>query len=364
VAGPPGRSVATADILGSMDTDQLDRALSVFAATAPEFGQFGLSNHGPMGAEVLERFGRAEAIGDWVAAYRENLDPAPPPADKPLGEDAWPVALGVSERFPEWLALFETEMADRPVAAVVEEWVPRLAPGTVGAATHGLIRTAHGLRALGVADTPPRRLEVATGLAYWASRYQELPGPPLLIGHQTVPEALADLPYLPEDTPEEFLISAVVAHVADIPDEFEQAVASPPDPSDATTLLDALAVGGARAYLRNADGGHAVALVHAVTAPLALELVLPWLGEEDHTAVLAYAWQAVAAIHVAFDVDRSAPDVEGGDPLPPEALIAQALRSGDAHALKLTEAALRCHARTHDPSLLLAAADASVRLRA
>jgi hypothetical protein len=67
---------------------------------------------------------------------------------------------------------------------------------------------------------------------------------------------------------------------------------------------------------------------------------------------------------VAFDVDRSAPDVEGGDPLPPEALIAQALRSGDAHALKLTEAALRCHARTHDPSLLLAAADASVRLRA
>ncbi|HUD15705.1 MAG TPA: hypothetical protein VMQ59_00530 [Acidimicrobiales bacterium] len=346
-----------------MKTDQLDRALSVFAATAPEFGRFGLSNHGPMAAEVLERFGRADAIGDWVAAYRENLDPAPSPADKPLGEDAWPVALGLPERFPEWLALFETEMADRPVAAVVGEWVPRLAPGTVGAATHGLIRTAHGLRALGVADTPPRRLEVATGLAYWACRYQELPGPPLLIGHQSVPEALADLPYLPEETPEEFLISAVVAHMADIPEEFEQAVASLGHGGDATALLDALAVGGARAYLRNASGGH-VALIHAVTAPLALELVLPWLGEEDHTAALAYAWQAVAAIHVAFDVDRNAPELERGDPPPSDALIEQALRSGDAHALKLTEAALRCHARTHEPALLRAAADASVRLTA
>jgi len=347
-----------------METDQLDLALGVFAATAPEFGQFGLSNHGPMASEVLERFGRTDAIADWVAAYRGNLDPAPPPADKPLDEDEWPAALGAPARFAEWLALFEKEMADRPVAAVVGEWVPRLAPGTVGAATHGLIRTAHGLRALGVADTPPRRLEVATGLAYWASRYQELPGPPLLIGHQSVPEALADLPYLPEETPEEFLISATVAHVADIPEEFEQAVASLGYGGDALALLDALAVGGARAYLRNAGGGHAVALVHAVTAPLALELVLPWLGEEDHTAVLAYAWQAVAAIHVAFDVDRSAPEVEDGDPPPPDALIAQALRSGDPHALKLTEAALRCHARTQEPALLQAAADASIRLTA
>jgi hypothetical protein len=347
-----------------METDPLDLALSAFAATAPEFGTFGLSNHGPMAAEVLERFGRADAIADWVAGYRAQLDAAPLPADKPLSEDAWPLALGAHERFPEWLALFETEMADRPVAAVVEEWVPRLAPGTVGAATHGLIRTAHGLRALGVADTPPRRLEVATGLAYWSCRYQELPGPPLLIGHQNVPEALADLPYLPEETPEEFLISTRVAHMADIPEEFEQAVASLGYGGDAVGLLDALAVGGAQAYLRNAGGGHAIALIHAVTAPLAVELVLPWLGEEDHSAALAYAWQAVAAIHVAYDVDRSDSGVAHGDPLPPDTLIEQALQSGDPHALKLTEAALRCHARTGDPALLLAAADASLRLQA
>jgi hypothetical protein len=178
-----------------------------------------------------------------------------------------------------------------------------------------------------------------------------------------VPEALADLPYLPEETPDEPLISAMVAHVADIPEEFEQAAASLGYRGDAVAFLDALAVGGARAYLRNAAGGHAVALVHTVTAPMALELVLPWLAEEDRDAALGYAWQAAASLHVAFDVDRRSLGGGNGEPLATEALIERAVVSGDAHALKLTEAALRCHARTGDPALLWAAADASVRLR-
>jgi hypothetical protein len=345
-----------------METDPLDRALHAFSATAPEFGEYGLSNHGPMAAEALGQLGRADAIEGWVAAYTDHLDPAPPPAEKPLDDAQWPGALGVAERFPEWLVLFETEMADRPVAAVVEEWVPRLVPGAVGAATHGLLRTAHGLRAQAAADTPSRRLEVASGLAYWACRYQELPGPPLLIGHQDVPAALADLPYLPEDTPEAFLISDVLAHMADISDEFEQAVASLRHDGDALVLVDALAIGGARAYLRNADGGHAIALVHAITAPLALEMLLPWLAKEDHDAALAYAWQAVASLHVAYDVDRHETEVPTGEAPAREELIERAVASGAPHAIKLTEAALRCYGRTGESTLLWAAADASTRL--
>jgi hypothetical protein len=96
---------------------------------------------------------------------------------------------------------------------------------------------------------------------------------------------------------------------------------------------------------------------------MAVELVLPWLAAEDRDAALAYAWQAVASIHVAYDIDRHAVDVEADDPPSPDVLVAQALKSGDAHALKVTEAALRCHARTKEPALLHAAADASGRLR-
>ena len=243
------------------------------------------------------------------------------------------------------------------MAAVVGEWVPRLLPGAVGAATHGLIRTGHALRGLGDADTPPRRLEVAHALAFWAASYRELPGPPLLIGNEDVAQALADLPYLPEDAPRPMLISDRVAAVADIADEFEQGVASLGWTGGTVGLLDQLATGGSAAYLRNADAGGAIGLLHAVTSPLSCELVLPWLAEEDRDAALGYVWQAAAALHVAYDIDRVAP-VRTDAPPSADALVEAALASGDEHAIKLTEAALRSFGRSGDAVLLLAAADA------
>ncbi len=343
-----------------METEALDDALMVFASTAPRFGSVGLANHGPMAAEALAHLGRHDDIAGWVAGYRARLDEAPPPA-RALTEESWPTALGQADRFPEWLALFEREIADRPVAAVVGEWAPRLLPGSVGAATHGLIRTGHAVRAFGAAETPPRRLEVATGLAFWASSYQELPGPPLLIGHEGVSAALADLPYLPEDAPRPVLISDRVAAVADIADEFEQAVASLGWTGEAVDLLDQVASGGSRAYLRNADAGGAIGLLHSVTSPLACELLLPWLAPEDRDAALGYVWQAVAALHVAYDVDRIDPAPTDAPPAA-EALVDRAVASGDEHAIKLTEAALRSFGRSGDAVLLLAAADACDRL--
>jgi Questin oxidase-like len=346
-----------------VETEALDDALTVFAATAPRYGPLGLANHGPMAAEALAHLGRHDAIAAWVERYRRRLDDAPAPADRPLTEEDWPAALGRSDRFPEWLALFEREVADRPVAAVVGEWAPRLLPGSVGAATHGLIRTAHGVRALEAADTPPRRLEVAIGLAFWASTYQELPGPPLLIGHEGVHEALADLPYLPEEAPRQVLISDMVAGIDDIADEFEQAVASLGWTSGAVELLDQLAAGGAMAYLRNADAGGAIGLLHSVTSPLACELLLPWLAEEDRDAALGYIWQAVAALHVAYDVDRLGSTPARGVPSR-DALVDLALASGDEHAIKLTEAALRSFERSSEATLLWAAGDACARFQA
>ncbi len=84
------------------------------------------------------------------------------------------------------------------------------------------------------------------------------------------------------------LISDRVAAVGDIADEFEQAVASLGWTGGAVELLDQLATGGALAYLRNADGGGAIGLLHAVTSPLACELLLPWLAQEDRAAALGY----------------------------------------------------------------------------
>ncbi|HWD56009.1 MAG TPA: questin oxidase family protein [Acidimicrobiales bacterium] len=344
-----------------MESSALDDALTVFAATAPSYGSLGLANHGPMAAEALAHLGRGDAIAAWVEQYRKRLEPAPPPADRPLSEADWPAALGEEAHFPDWLALFEREVADRPPVAVVGEWAPRLLPGTIGAAAHGLIRTAHAVRALVAADTPARRLELAIGLAFWASSYRELPGPPLLIGHEGAAAALADLPYLPEDAPRHLLISDMVVQVGAIADEFEQAVASLGWTGGPVELLDQLASGGALAYLRNADDGVAIGLLHAVTSPLACELVLPWLAVEDRDAALGYVWQAVAALHVAYGIDRTRDVAATTTPPSVDALVDRALASGDEHAIKLTEAALRSFARSGDPVLLAAAADAGTR---
>jgi len=157
------------------------------------------------------------------------------------------------------------------------------------------------------------------------------------------------------------LISDMVAGVDAIADEFEQAVASLGWTGGAVALLDQLAAGGARAYLRNADGGGTIGLLHAITAPLAAELLLPWLAGEDRDAALGYVWQAVAALHVAYDIDRHSPE-PGSDVPSADSLVDQALASGDEHAIKLTEAALRSFGRSGEPALLLAAADASTRL--
>src|SRR3974390_2103091 len=133
----PGHERRSLAILGPVSTDALDHALGVFAATAPQYGPYGFANHGPTACEAMANLGRAGAIEGWVTRYGPRLEDAPPPASRSLSETEWPEALGDSTRFPEWLALFERELADRPPTAVVGEWAPRLLPGAVGGGTPG-----------------------------------------------------------------------------------------------------------------------------------------------------------------------------------------------------------------------------------
>jgi hypothetical protein len=343
-----------------MNVDALDEALVVLEGLAPEYGP-GLSNHGPMAAEALVALGRPEDVAPFVAAYRLRLEPAPGPG-RPLTDDEWEPALGRMDRWPDWLARFDGELADRSAGEVVAEWVPRLAPGVMGGATHGLIRTAHAWRALAAAEADAaRRHELAEGLAYWAARYLELPGPPLLVGRASVAEALAALPVLPEEAPEGTLITDRLRHLQMVGAPFEQGVASLGPPSDLSGALAALAAGGAGAYLANAGRGREVALVHTVTAPMALDLVLPALRPADRPTVFAYAWQAVAALHVTCADVRDRPEVAAG-PSDDEALAEAAATSGDEHAIKLVEAGRRAFARTGASALPAAAADAVTRL--
>jgi hypothetical protein len=338
-------------------------ALERLAGTAPEFGPLGLSNHGPMAAEALGALDRGELAPAWAERYRSRLDPAPGPGRAPEGE-GWMDALGRPERFADLVALFTAEIGEVGPEETVAEWVPRLAPGASAAAFHGLLRTAHASRALQAVETPGRLAELAQGLAYWAASYEELPGPPILVGASGVPAALAALPELPADAPSAGLISARVRAVERVATAFESAVVSLAPTSQPLLAADLVAAAGASAYLRNGPAGARIPLLHAVTGPMALELVLPWLGRPDGELLFAYVWQAAAALHTAYAPDRRPLDPTDllVDSPYPEEVVEAAVASGDEHAIKLAEAALRAQRRTGDPAFPAAALDAATHL--
>src|SRR6202034_2259238 len=80
-------------------------------------------------------------------------------------------------RVADWTALFGREIGEEPWRQVLNTWLARLLAGVVAGATHGVIRGGHSVRALlADGDDPSHLAELAQGLAYWAARWQTLPG--------------------------------------------------------------------------------------------------------------------------------------------------------------------------------------------
>jgi hypothetical protein len=341
----------------STGNDVLDEALTRLSRTGPEFAS-GLSNHGPMACDALVHLGRADAVSSWLDTYLPHLEEAPAPG-RALAPDEWAGALGTARRYPDWAALFEQELSARPWAEVVTAWVPRLAPGSVAAGTHGLIRTAHATRALAEADTPERRLELAAGLAYWASKYRSLGAKPVPRGTLAVGQALAGTPVLAVGERSQGFIGDGAAQASRL-EGFADAVDALGPPPSIGGALSELTSAMAGWYLANREH-HPIAFVHGVTAPAALRLLLPYLPAQAAGTAFAYVWQVCAAIRSAFAVEH--PPIDAGtEPPSAEELAAKALERGGAHAIKLTEACLREDAVQADAVYLLAATDASRRL--
>lgn len=107
-------------------------------------------------------------------------------------------------------------------------WWPRLLPGLAASATHGVIRTAHAVRSLREAGAAPHPLlvdELAQGMAFWAARYQTLPGSPRLADRLHVVTATRPLPRLdaavPSEGPGVTGRLAAIDRLAGLPDALE-----------------------------------------------------------------------------------------------------------------------------------------------
>ncbi len=338
-------------------TDAIDDALDRLADYRYLDGH-GFAFHGPMGAETLSTLGHHDLVAGWVEDYKERngvLD-APPAGERIDADDetSWRPALGDYARASDWAALFGAQLADRAWPQVVGEWVPRMLAGYGGGLTHGLIRVAHGVRALPV-ERPPSDLmlaELAHGLAYWAATFTALPGRPRLRGSIGLDEAIAGLPRPePAWTPIEAGTFARLGELPDFPHAVD-ALARPDSPDEA---LSDLTAASCRVMLANPDV-FPVGPIHAVTPVAAARVLLPHIPDLSVETLYAQLWQVDAAIITGFTARGGAePPYDHADPPALAEVLARAVEHRDTHVLKFAEACAREHARRPDPVYLRSA---------
>src|SRR5262249_11308031 len=116
------------------------------------------------------------------------------PSRSPITTENWAEALGAIDRFPDWVAFFRTQLVEAPWRVVFSEWIGRLLPAAPSAGGHGLLRTAHALRARAEAEASLRVEELGVALAYWAAYHRQFPSTPHLAGKLDLGDALGRVP--------------------------------------------------------------------------------------------------------------------------------------------------------------------------
>jgi len=341
-------------------TSTFDEALERLRGTGSEVAGGVAPNHGPMAAEALVSLGCDDIVVAWADRYRRQLGAMSPPSS-PVTAGGWAQALGAIDRFADWVAFFRAQLAEAPWRVVFREWIGRLLPATPSAGAHGLIRTAHALRALADTETALRVEELGVALAYWAAYYRKLPGIPRLAGALDLGEALRRIPLFLSGQarpgmPREVYLRVMQSHGG----EFSEAVDGAAEPESVEDALSLLTEAGASLYLTNASRQPLV-LLHTVTAPAALRLLLPHLPAALHKTALAYVWQNVAATVAAYGDDGPS-ERDNWPPQEQSVIIERSIATDDPHALKFAEACIREHRLSPQPVYLAAAADWASRL--
>ncbi len=336
-----------------MTRHQLDEALERLHHTGPEFEGW-LSNHGPMAADAMLRLGQGDVLTRWVTAYERRLEEAPT-ARWPIDPAQWREPLGDPTRLGDWCALLLREVREEPWLQVLHRWWPRLLPGALASATHGLIRTGHAVRSLREEVTGPRLDELALALAYWAGRWQPVPptGPTAApmgsdpVDLARVLAALDGLPHVPDEGGMRTRAAALPAQPG-----WPTSRNVLPGPDDAADVPAALDVVVDAAVTRYGDWAHGnpIMLVHAATAPRAAGLVLPSLPRELWRETFDVAWAVTAAIGSAYRPTGHATTPHLGAGTMAEALD-DCVRTGDEHAIKFAEVAGESAARGNATAL-------------
>lgn len=361
--------------------DALHHLLDEAQAYAPEQHQ-GLSNHLPMALSALHGLGaspaRMRAFFDRHVLVLEAGDQPDSPAT-PV--DDWLSWRGRTEAFAALRAHFHAALAWEGRDAVLHQALPRLMEAPAAASFHGLIRTAHAIESEHAA-------ELASGLAFWATRWVALPpavasGRSRFAGVQPWLEALHQHSerHHPGWRASSRLIVDAMREASGT--AAYRALADPrwAPPHDGGDLLQELSQVAAAHYAGTAD----FTLGHVATAARAARVVAPWLTPSGRLPVSVHAslWRAVAAaclsvglrprlstgpssstavamgacaVDAASRPERASDHPDRSIALDQASLRARAIASDDAHTIKFAHAMLTQHAQAPHAVWLHAAA--------
>jgi hypothetical protein len=230
-----------------------------------------------------------------------------------------------------------------------------------------VIRVGHVVRALMQDGQDADHLtELAHGLAYWAARWQPVPGaagtgpPPVTAaagGGLAAADALAAVPRIADQSGG---IRDRLARLAGLPG-WPAALAAPQLPASPEALMTWLADLVDAAVIRYLRYGHGegIMLVHSATAPNAVLRTLPALDRRLWAPSVAASWAASAALTASYA--PAAPAAQNALPGPPageqaaEETFARAVEHGDEHVIKFADTAADVYARTGNGDALAAA---------
>jgi hypothetical protein len=347
---------------GVASSAALSEAFERLHRSGPEFGgdeegNHGLTNHGPMAAEVIVRRGLDLDVHQWLNRYIPRLAELPTESGR-ITDDNWQAALGDGRRIGDWTAYFTRQVAEGPWRDVLLTWWPRLLPGIAAGSTHGVIRVGHAVRVLNAGNhSQPTLTELGYGLAFWAARSRPLPSLGSPAGNLSARAALAGVPRLADQSG---FISHRLDRLADLsgwPGSLT-ALRPPATPADVPARLSDL-VDVATVHYLGYGHGSPVLLVHTATAPNAVLHCLATLPDRLWTASFAAAWAAAAALTAMYCPTEPAPRnalPAAGDENEPEAeALARAARHRDEHVMKFTDTAVEVFQRTGNRDALAAA---------
>ncbi|TGK00966.1 questin oxidase family protein [Leptospira semungkisensis] len=343
--------------------DILDDALKELLPYSTELKN-GLTSHATMVAEALCALGKQEEVIPWIQNYMRGMEQKPP-AFETITNGNWKEALGKTDRNTDWALFFERELEHSSWQKVLGLWVDRLSPGFCGDATHGIIRVGHAVRSLSQSQTKIRLLELAEALGRWACTYQVLPDQRTTDLLRERPEkAIDNILIVPKELRK--YNGTIVSALEDLDHDpnFGSVISMVDLSGDIGLTISEMTSAFAKVFLENAhDTLGAIVFTHGVTSLVAFRHLLPYLDEESKRKTLEYAWQSSCSLYASFG-NPIAFDTKTKNPLDPEALIDIAIRNGDEHAIKLTEACLLENKVRPNPMYLFASEKACHLLKA